>query len=121
MAMQCGGHSATRTTAGTSTSRPRAISWSVVNPNVSLSECTLLPGITLSLSLSFSLSLSSHSRPLCRPLSHARSLSLHTHTRASTAKAEDKPKTNLLMLAAYFAAWYALNVGYNIANKQVLA
>ncbi|KAJ1480338.1 triose-phosphate transporter family-domain-containing protein, partial [Baffinella frigidus] len=27
---------------------------------------------------------------------------------------------NLLLLGAYFFAWYALNVGYNITNKQVL-
>ena len=41
--------------------------------------------------------------------------------RASTAADGDKPKTNLVVLGAYFLAWYALNVGYNIANKQVLA
>jgi hypothetical protein len=41
--------------------------------------------------------------------------------RASTASEADKPKTNLVVLGAYFLAWYALNVGYNIANKQVLA
>jgi len=40
--------------------------------------------------------------------------------RASTASEADKPKTNLVVLGAYFLAWYALNVGYNIANKQVL-
>ena len=32
----------------------------------------------------------------------------------------EKPKNNLALLAIYFVAWYALNVGYNIANKQVL-
>lgn len=31
-----------------------------------------------------------------------------------------KPKTNYVLLGVYFIAWYALNVGYNIANKQVL-
>merc|ERR1719329_1596682 len=40
--------------------------------------------------------------------------------KASTASEADKPKTNLVVLGAYFLAWYALNVGYNIANKQVL-
>mmetsp|Transcript_16319 Transcript_16319/g.32668 ORF Transcript_16319/g.32668 Transcript_16319/m.32668 type:complete len:414 (-) Transcript_16319:66-1307(-) len=35
-------------------------------------------------------------------------------------KKEGKAKTNLLVLGLYFLAWYALNVGYNIANKQVL-
>lgn len=77
---------------------------------------SLFPSRTRALSLARALSrfpLSSLYGPL------SLSLSLHTHSRASTAKAEDKPKTNLLVLAAYFAAWYALNVGYNIANKQV--
>lgn len=32
-----------------------------------------------------------------------------------------KPKTNYVLLGVYFIAWYALNVGYNIANKQVLS
>lgn len=40
--------------------------------------------------------------------------------KASTASEADKPKTNLVVLGAYFLAWYALNVGYNIDNKQVL-
>jgi hypothetical protein len=39
---------------------------------------------------------------------------------ASAGSASDKPKTNIVLLAAYFVAWYALNVGYNITNKQVL-
>lgn len=39
---------------------------------------------------------------------------------SASAEKPEKPKTNLVLLAVYFAAWYALNVGYNIANKQVL-
>jgi len=39
---------------------------------------------------------------------------------SSSSAADEKPKTNLVVLGAYFLAWYALNVGYNIANKQVL-
>jgi len=43
-----------------------------------------------------------------------------TALKASTASSEEKPATNLAVLGLYFLAWYALNVGYNIANKQVL-
>jgi len=39
---------------------------------------------------------------------------------ASSASAGDQPKTNIVLLGLYFFAWYALNVGYNITNKQVL-
>jgi solute carrier family 35 protein E1 len=39
---------------------------------------------------------------------------------ASAGSAAEEPKTNMLLLAVYFVAWYALNVGYNITNKQVL-
>lgn len=39
---------------------------------------------------------------------------------SASAASGDKPKTNLALLGLYFFAWYALNVGYNITNKQVL-
>lgn len=39
---------------------------------------------------------------------------------ASASGASSSSNTNLLLLAVYFVAWYALNVGYNITNKQVL-
>ena len=42
-----------------------------------------------------------------------------TALQSSSASAE-KPKSNIGLLALYFFAWYALNVGYNITNKQVL-
>ena len=38
---------------------------------------------------------------------------------ASTASAGDKDKPNLLILAAYFAAWYALN-GKHILRDMCL-
>ena len=46
------------------------------------------------------------------------SVSLKASSAASAG--DEKPKTNLALLAVYFIAWYALNVGYNITNKQVL-
>ena len=39
---------------------------------------------------------------------------------ASASGTSSGSNSNLLLLALYFAAWYALNVGYNITNKQVL-
>lgn len=39
---------------------------------------------------------------------------------SSASAAGDQPKTNVALLGLYFFAWYALNVGYNITNKQVL-
>lgn len=40
---------------------------------------------------------------------------------ASASTGDSEPaKPNIVLLAGYFFAWYALNVGYNIANKQVL-
>ncbi|KAJ1480339.1 hypothetical protein T484DRAFT_1811146, partial [Baffinella frigidus] len=37
---------------------------------------------------------------------------------AATPAVPEEKKINLLLLGAYFFAWYALNVGYNITNKQ---
>jgi hypothetical protein len=39
---------------------------------------------------------------------------------AASSSAESSSNSNLMLLAIYFVAWYALNVGYNITNKQVL-
>ena len=39
---------------------------------------------------------------------------------SASSSASSSSNSNLLLLALYFAAWYALNVGYNITNKQVL-
>ena len=44
------------------------------------------------------------------PLPHSSTPPLPTLLRSSTG---------MQVLALYFVAWYALNVGYNIANKQV--
>jgi len=61
------------------------------------------------------------------PLSRVPALLKSSADRASTAlsassasAAGDQPKTNIVLLGLYFFAWYALNVGYNITNKQVL-
>jgi len=37
---------------------------------------------------------------------------------SSASEGGAEKKTNIALLAAYFFAWYALNVGYNITNKQ---
>jgi len=62
----------------------RSVGASLTQMSLSPSAHFFRGSLSLSLSLFLSLSLSSHSRPLCRPLSHARSLSLHSHSRAST-------------------------------------
>jgi len=46
--------------------------------------------------------------------------STHATTLKAASSSSEKPATNFVVLGVYFFAWYALNVGYNIANKQVL-
>jgi len=45
---------------------------------------------------------------------------LNVGAAASSSSESSSSNSNLLLLAVYFVAWYALNVGYNITNKQVL-
>jgi len=57
---------------------------------------------------------------LLKPAADKESKLVLSSSAAAGEADKEEPKTNLLLLGLYFFAWYALNVGYNITNKQVL-